>query len=206
MVARKPKTLHFWRGDLPHWQVENGRYFVTIHLYGAVPPAANLRIRNLLDQFQNSEGQITVDKDDAYLKIGRKIFAAMERWLDNTPAVSHFQKTELSEMVLEAIEHRQRIKVWEMFSYVIMPSHIHLFFEFNNDLSLKRELEEFKRWTGHQASKTDPQFAGQRFWQTEWFDHWSRSDEGDEKIVRYIQNNPLKARLASSIGQYPYCK
>ena len=118
MVARKPKTLHFWRGDLPHWQVENGRYFVTIHLYGAVPPAADQRIRNLLDHLQNSEVEISVDKDDAYLKLSRKIFAAMERWLDRTPAVSHFQKTELCEIVVEAIEHRQRNKVWEMFSYV----------------------------------------------------------------------------------------
>ena len=34
-----------------------------------------------------------------------------------------------------------------------------------------------------------------RFWQDEWFDHWPRSDEQDERIMRYIQNNPITAGL-----------
>ena len=87
-----------------------------------------------------------------------------------------------------------------------MPSHVHLFFEFNDDLSLKRELEEFKRWTGHQATKLNPKLSRKRFWQTEWFDHWSRSDEEDAKIVAYIKSNPVKARLSGKVGEYQYCK
>ncbi len=201
MTARKPKTLHFWRGDLPHWQVEDGRYFVTIHLQGAIPRVAQERVRSLSAQYQASD-----DKNDSYLKLSRKIFLEMECWLDRTPAVTHFRQPELCHMVVEAIEHRQKLKTWEMFSFVVMPSHLHLFFELNNTLSLKRQLEEFKRWTGHQAAKINRQLVGCRFWQTEWFDHWSRSDEGDDRITRYIQHNPIKARLATSVGQYPYCK
>ncbi len=206
MATRRPKTLHFWQGHLPHWQVENGRYFVTIHLYGAVPQIAHQRIHELSAQFRIAERDGNYLESDQYLKLTRLIFLEMERWLDRTPAVSHFQHSVLCEMVIEAIEHRQRAKIWDIFSFVIMPSHIHLFFEFNNELSLKAELEEFKRWTGHQAVKVQTKLSGNRFWQLEWFDHWSRSDEEDDKIVRYIQNNPVKAGLASCIGQYPFCK
>jgi REP element-mobilizing transposase RayT len=85
-----------------------------------------------------------------------------------------------------------------------MPSHIHIFFSIDNEKSLKRELEEFKRWTGHQATKICPDLAGSRFWQTEWFDHWSRSDEEDTKIIRYIEHNPVKAKLATTPNQYAY--
>ena len=206
VATRKPKTLHFWQGHLPHWQVENGRYFVTIHLHSAVPKAAHQRIHILSEQFRREEMECANDQRDRYLKLSRKIFLEMERWLDSTPAVSHFQQSKLCEMAVEAIEHRQRAKVWDMFSFAIMPSHIHLFFEFSNELSLKSELEEFKRWTGHQAVKIDAQLKGNRFWQIEWFDHWSRSDEEDEKIIQYIRNNPVKSGLAKGIGQYQYCK
>ena len=33
-MARKPTTVAFWCGKLPHWGIEEGRYFVTIHLAG----------------------------------------------------------------------------------------------------------------------------------------------------------------------------
>ena len=206
MATRKPKTLHFWQGNLPHWQVENGRYFVTIHLHGAVPQAAHQKIHLLSEQFRSLDEESTNGQGDRHLKLSRKIFLEMERWLDRAPAVSNFQNPKLCEMVTEAIEHRLRAHIWEMFAFAIMPSHIHLFFELNNELSLQRELEEFKRWTGHQAVKLDEELKGDRFWQIEWFDHWSRSEEEDEKIIQYIRNNPVKAGLANEIGQYPYCK
>ena len=91
-----------------------------------------------------------------------------------------------------------------MFAYVVMPSHIHLFFEINSELSLKGELEKLKRWTGRRAAEIDKQFQGRRFWQTEWFDHWSRSDEEDEQIARYIRQNPVKAGLVDHLEQWPY--
>ncbi len=206
MNKRRPKTLHFWQGHLPHWQVENGRYFVTIHLYGAVPPIAHQRIHELSEQFRIAEAESDNVQSDLFIKLSRKIFLEMERWLDRSPVVSHFEHPELCNMLTEAIEHRQRVGVWEMLSFAIMPSHLHMFFEFNSDLSLKSELEEFKRWTGHQAAKVETNLSGNRFWQIEWFDHWSRNDEEDEKIISYIQNNPVKAGLASRIGLYPFCK
>jgi len=59
-------------------------------------------------------------------------------------------------------------------------------------------IEDFKRWTGHQAAKLLGA-SGERFWQREWFDHWSRSDEEDERIAQYIRENPVKACL---VAQY----
>ena len=87
----------------------------------------------------------------------------MERWLDGNQSVVHFAQANLCDMVVEAIEHRQREKVWEIFSFAIMPSHIHLFFEFNDALSLKQELEESKRWTGHQTAKINSGLSAKRF-------------------------------------------
>ena len=203
MALRRPTTIHFWRGDLPHWQVEEGRYFVTIHLHGSIPSQGQQRIRQLGEQFRSASAKLTGEKTDT-LELSRKIFAEMEKWLDRMSPVRHLQQPELAEMVMEAIQDRSDRRIWEMFACVVMPNHIHLFFEMNSELSLKCELEKFKRWTGRRAAKIDERFHGRRFWQTEWFDHWSRSDEEDERIAQYIQQNPVKAGLVDDWEQWPY--
>ena len=103
---------------------------------------------------------------------------------------------------MEAIDHRQQTAVWNMFEYVVMPNHVHLFVEVLRH-GLKWVLEDFKRWTGHRAAKLI-NLPGNRFWQDEWFDHWSRSDAEDERISLYIRRNPVTARLVETHLDWPY--
>jgi hypothetical protein len=105
------------------------------------------------------------EEKNGTLELGRKIFAEMEKWLDRMNPVRHLQQPELAEMVLTAVQHQCNRRIWEMLAYVVMPNHIHLFFEMNSEFALKRELGEFKRWTGHRAAEIDKQFQGRRFWQ-----------------------------------------
>jgi hypothetical protein len=37
--------------------------------------------------------------------------------------------------------------------------------------------------------------TGQPFWQDESYDHWARTPEEAEKIIRYIEGNPVAAGL-----------
>jgi REP element-mobilizing transposase RayT len=202
MRTRHPKTIDFWRGDLPHWQVEDGRYFVTIHLSGAIPKVGRIRIKKLAEM--SRDGNEGAGASEQALRIGRRVFIEMETWLDRMSPVAKLKNREMACMVIEAIEHRQNKNIWNMFEYVVMPSHIHLFFELNNELSLKRELSEFKRWTGHKATKNQPDVEQARFWQTEWFDHWSRSNEEDEKIIWYIRRNPVVANLVTAYQDFAF--
>jgi REP element-mobilizing transposase RayT len=83
-----------------------------------------------------------------------------------------------------------------------MPNHLHLFLALERD-SLRSTLTEFKRWTGHQAAEL-LSLQGHSFWHREWFDHWSRSEGEDSKIVKYIFDNPAKARLVSDSREWPH--
>jgi len=83
-----------------------------------------------------------------------------------------------------------------------MPNHIHLFFELLK-AGLKEVLEDFKSWTGGRAARLTS-LDDDRFWQREWFDHWSRSDDEDERIIAYIRQNPVKAGLVSDYRDWPY--
>jgi REP element-mobilizing transposase RayT len=130
------------------------------------------------------------------------IFAEMERWLDQAGHRDFLRQPEIAKMVVDAIRHRHAGGIWQMFEYVVMPTHVHLFFEPVRP-GLKETLEDFKRWTGHQAANLLGTH-GDRLWQREWFDHWSRSDEEDERIARYIRENPMKAGLVGAPELWPY--
>jgi putative transposase len=183
---------------LPHWEVEDGRYFVTIHLAGAIPVQGQQRLRELANQLN----RIDRAGEAGRLKLQRMIFREMETWLDRAERVDHLQRPEVAQMVVEAIAHRNQCGEWQMFEYVIMPTHLHLFCEVGKR-GLKGTLEEFKRWTGHKAAKI-LDMDGERFWQREWFDHWSRSDEEDDRIAQYIRENPVKAGLVDEYRNWPF--
>jgi putative transposase len=204
-MTRKPETIAFWRGHLPHWEVIDGRYFVTIHLRGAIPPQGQMRVRAIAAELQKLDPQ----DDDRRLQIQRRIFAEMESWLDRSQYVDHLRNPDVAKSMLEAIEFREG-RDWHVFEQVIMPSHLHLFFELAagtepsaNESRLKTTIQQFKRWTGHEAAKI-LSLDGSRFWQEEWFDHWSRSDEEDERICAYIRRNPEKAGLVTDYREWPY--
>jgi hypothetical protein len=77
-MTRKPTTLAFWTGRLPHWEVEDGRYFITVHLAGAIPQIGRNNLRRLALQLTNLKSHSAPE----WLRIQRLIFAEMEMWLD----------------------------------------------------------------------------------------------------------------------------
>jgi hypothetical protein len=196
-MTRKPETVAFWRGRLPHWEVVEGRYFVTIHLAGAIPQQGQQRIQAPAAEVD----RLSHHDANGRLRVQRRVFAEMEVWLDRAERNAHLHHPDVGRMVMQAIAFREE-RVWNMFEYVVMPTHLHLFFELATE-GLKNHLEQFKRWTGHEAGKL-LNLDGRRFWQDEWFDHWSRSDEEDEKIVQYIRRNPEKAKLVMHYLDWPF--
>ncbi len=185
-------------GRLPHWEVEDGRYFVTLHVSGAIPQTGKDQIRALLAEFSRTTNR-TAPK---WLVLQRKIFAAIDKWLDHAPQNSWMKNPKIATIMQEAILHRHQRGDWELLQHVVMPNHIHLFLETGTN-TLKQVMEDFKRWTGHQSMKLIDA-KPKRFWQREWFDHWSRSDEGDDRIIAYIRNNPVKAGLVKHYTDWPY--
>ena len=196
-IKRCPKTIDFWRGRLPHWEVEEGRYFITIHLNVQFP---------LRDGIEFSCCHISRRSCPFVMTHGSNFNAAsFGKWKHGSIAQSRRRNCadgRSPQMVVDAVKHREQRGDWHIFEFAVMPSHIHLFLEFVQG-RLKGTMNDFKRWTGHQAGKMLGQ-DGNRFWQREWFDHWSRSDEEDDKIVRYIRDNPVKGGLVSNYLDWPY--
>ena len=194
MGIRKPETISFWCGRLPHWEVVGGRYFITIHTAGAIPTRGQAEIRRLSETIRKSS--------TPNLQTQRKIFAAMEQWLDTTPRHAWLQSPAIAKVVIDALRHYQQLGHWNLFDYVVMPNHVHLFLELGKR-GLKATIEHWKRWVSRQCLPLLCNGA-ERFWQREWFDHWSRSDQQDDRISGYIRNNPEKAGLVANSMEWPY--
>jgi putative transposase len=192
-MQRKVETLSFYRKRLPHWTVRDGLYFVTIRQKDSIPANAAKIIRSKtleLDNYAPSE-QVLLRK---------KIFAEMDNWLDRNTNKGNLADSEISRILIDSIQFRRDSNDWDMIEFVIMPNHIHLFFGLK-DKSLKTVISNFKRWT---SKEIKPLLKADRpLWHREWFDHWSRSGQQDEKIVKYIRQNPVKAGLVKDYKDWP---
>ncbi len=227
----RPETIRFYRKRLPHWEVADGSYFVTIRLKGAIPKAGMWRVRELRTRYEEA-----VANGQTGLEERRAVFREMEHWLDRAPQVAYLADARVAAMVTDAIAHREREGLWTMYSYVIMPNHVHLFFGLGRSaappaddpgrsaapsadhvhrrrgeptdsagLGLSDVLTPFKHWTAQQAKRILC-LTQRDFWQREWFDHWSRSPEESDGIVRYIHANPVKAGLTANGPPWPWLR
>ena len=75
-------TLEFWRGRLPHWEVVDGIYFITIHLAGAIPDSVGRQIKEI-------NRQLSSRRSFAQSVLQQRMFVEMERWLDRTQGIQH---------------------------------------------------------------------------------------------------------------------
>src|SRR4029077_4768362 len=75
-------------------------------------------------------------------------------------------------------------------AWVLMPNHVHA-------LVLPRlPLRVILRWVQGSTVRKSNQLlgrTGQPFWQDESYDHWVRNQMEFDRIVRYIEENPVTA-------------
>ena len=101
---------------------------------------------------------------------------------------------------------------YHLFAYCVMPNHVHALFQPNpggtgrpaevpvgetDDARnpLAEVMHSLKSYTAHEANKLLGR-PGQ-FWQHESYDHWVRDEEELERIVAYINANPVAAGLVA---------
>jgi REP element-mobilizing transposase RayT len=85
--------------------------------------------------------------------------------------------------------------LYTLWAYVVMSNHLHVLLKPKNpDISLSQITQRIKGYTSREANFLLGR-TGHRFWQDESFDHWPRDKAEFSRIVKYIENNPVKAGL-----------
>jgi type I restriction enzyme R subunit len=195
----------FRRRHLPHWDVPGAIYFVTACLEGSIPAQGLLDIRTYQTALARRPRPKEMSESDWELRRWKLVFARAEEWLDLKPSIRHLADAELAGVVASALFFFAGTR-YELFSYVVMPSHFHWIFrplegwiqslqaDTTKRTPSERIMRSIKRYTSGQCNRR--LLAQGRFWQQESYDHWVRDVDELERIINYVEYNPVKAGLA----------
>jgi REP element-mobilizing transposase RayT len=162
----------YYERNLPHWQPEGTALFLTWRLHGSLPKTVEILK-------QDSSG---------------KAFVAMDRALDSSATGPRWiQDERVAQAVADALAFgEQRLYLYQTRAWVLMVNHVHVLIYPAAELS--RITKAIKNYSARQANAILGR-TGLPFWQDESYDHWVRGPEELEKIVRYIERNPVSAGL-----------
>ena len=88
-----------------------------------------------------------------------------------------------------------------LLAWCVMPNHVHVLL---TPLWKPYKITQgIKGFTAHDINKLQHQI-GRTFWQDESYDHWVRDEEELQRIVLYIEQNPVKAGLCRTPADWPW--
>jgi len=106
----------------------------------------------------------------------------------------------VAQRVVEALEHGERqLGLYRMQAWVLMVNHVHILI--HPEAKLSRITKAIKNYSARQANAILGR-TGQPFWQEESYDRWVRGRDEFEKIVRYIEQNPVAAGLVRTVEEW----
>lgn len=162
------------RSYLPHFDAPGVWQFITYRLADSIPVECR----------HEWETAMKLEND-------REKFRRMERLLDRGLGACHLRDTRVAQVVQDNLWFHDD-KSYRLLAWVIMPNHLHVLAEMRKPLGIV--LQKWKSYTGSEANKILGR-VGEPFWQADYFDRYIRDQEHYRRVVRYIENNPVKASL-----------
>jgi len=172
--------MSYHERHLPHWQPEGKYLFVTWRLYGSLPKNV------VVKQTEVTPGQAFCDFDRI---LDQAAFGPL--WLKDL---------RIAALVVNALQFGDsKPKIYELISYVVMANHVHILILPRTELcNITRAIKGF---TAREANKLLNR-TGQPFWQDESYDRWIRDQDARNRVIRYIERNPVKAGIVTNIEDF----
>jgi REP element-mobilizing transposase RayT len=171
--------MTYYECDPPHWQPEDAALFLTWRLHGSLPK-----------EYFESRREPNPARE----------FVRQDRILDKALLGPTWLKDDrVAASVVAALHHADTVlKLYDLRAWVIMSNHVHLFID--PHVPLARINRAVRAYTAREANRI-LQRTGQ-FWQHEAYDHWSRDLRQSERIIAYIEENPVSAGLVQRAQDY----
>lgn len=183
MVATESPEPHLgWysRGYLPHWDHPGMIQSINFRLADSLPATAVARWEAEIKARHERKGDV---------ELRRRI----EEYLDAGHGQCWLKGPRFAELVEGALLHfdgeRYRLLAW-----CVMLNHVHVLIETKEGFPMEELLHSWKSFTGHRANRILKREG--EFWQREYLDRFVRNAEHYEKVIAYIEENPVKAGLA----------
>jgi putative DNA methylase len=172
--------LDLYRRRLPHIYETEQPVFLTWRLFGSLP--ANRYFRGGL------------------LSSGR-VFAALDRLLDERrDGPTYLRQPAVADMAVEAIHFSSNVLGhYTLHAFAVLPNHVHLLI--TPKVPLPKVTKSLKGITARRANLMLSR-TGKPFWQEESYDHEVRKPGEFQRILRYIERDPVRAGLVTEAGEY----
>ena len=175
------RSVPYSRRRLPHLYAVGEPVFVTFRLHGSLPPGRKFH--------------------SGPLDSG-KAFVCMDRLLDEYRNGPTFLRIPDVAQILAARIRQAADLDYDLHAWVLMPNHAHLLITPRIDLPIL--MHRLKGASAREANHLLGQ-TGRPFWEDESYDHLVRNADEFHRIEQYILENPVRAGLARSTGEYPWC-
>jgi REP element-mobilizing transposase RayT len=175
------------RGYLPHFDGRAIPQFITLRLFDSVPEAVLRRWTRELDVLNSKKDKVILRN-------------RIETYLDHGYGQAFMKISRVAEMVQKELLYYDG-QSYQLSAWVVMPNHIHFLITRFDVIELADIMQSYKSLTAHKANKA-LQRKGQ-FWMEDYFDRYIRNAEHFARTVRYIENNPVKARLCKKPQDWP---
>jgi len=182
------------RGYLPHVKREGASYFITFRLADSLPKEVLLRFER--EQAEALRRLPANASGEQVGEIHRELRRKVERYLDRGVGECHLRRSEIADMIAEALRHFHN-EQYLLDDWVVMPNHVHVILWPMPNFTLSEILKSRKRHTAREANLFLRR-TGKTFWQRESYDHWIRNDDEKARIRRYIRMNPVNAQLCQA--------
>jgi REP element-mobilizing transposase RayT len=165
--------MSYYHRDLPHWQPEGAALFVTWRLHGSKPRDCDAPKGVKLAP---SQAFILDDREWDRAAPGR-------RWLSNP---------RIAQCIVDTLRYgEENLKLYTLRAWLILCNHVHILIYPN--APLPRITKSIKNYSARRANailgRTGP------FWLEESYDRWVRAEDELNKIVQYIEGNPVAVDL-----------
>jgi putative transposase len=196
------------RRRLPHWDVPGAAYFVTTCLEGSIPARGLLDLVRYRDELVTRTRPVNRSEQQWVVDRWKLAFARVEEYLDDEPPVRWLDDTRCARIVADAVRHFDGVR-YDLLAFVVMPSHIHWVFHPLDEWAAdddrgprERILQSVNRFTSRECNRVLDRAGA--FWQHESYDHWVRDEDELERIVAYVEGNPVKAGLVARASDWPF--
>jgi putative transposase len=191
------------RGYLPHCDFPGLVQFVTFRLADSMPTA------------RRSEWEHLLAIDDM-----REKRTKLEEYLDRGVGECYLRDGRIAKLTDEALLHFHNAR-YELLAWCVMPNHVHVLVHvWETPLSmmvrswkqfiqtearpLLAERRPLARLDDTKPTRRAGRPALQSFWQREYWDTFMRSEEQERTAIRYIESNPVKAKLCRVAEEWKF--
>ncbi len=171
--------METFRRRLPHHYPQDAWLFLTWHLHGSLPQG--------------------LYPPPSHAKGGRA-FVWIDRYLDTVrTGPNYLAQEQIARVAVSSLKRGEELGHYRLRAWAIMPNHVHVLLL--PAVSPSKLLRAIKGVTAREANLILGR-TGEVCWQAESYDHWVRNAMGLKRIVRYIEENPVKAGLAARVEEY----